>query len=247
MQSPAPLPTPCLDRLRRDPWFGSLPVSLRDAMLGMGRLRKYDAGQRLFSRGEEVDGFYAIVEGAILVYNEAQAGDDGVLMHFEPVFWYGEQALFDGCGHTHTAEASVDVKALMLPLAGLQEVLEVHPGYWKHFGLLLTRKLRLAYLGLDELVRMPAEMRVARRLVVMASADGVDPPLPHVLGIRQEHLAQMVGMSRGTISSVLQKLCATGAISLQYARITVKDLDALRRMAGGARWPPSAPAARAAR
>jgi CRP/FNR family cyclic AMP-dependent transcriptional regulator len=246
MPTPVPL-LPCLTRLRQDPWFCSLPAPLQDSMLSICRVRKYGAGQRLFSRGEEVDGFYGIVEGGILVFNEASAGDDGVLMHFDPVFWYGEQALFDGCGHTHAAEAAGDVQALVMPLDRVQELLDETPAFWKHFGLLITQKLRLAYLGLDELVRMPADVRIARRLVVMAASQGVDPPLPHVLGIRQEHLAQMVGMSRGTVSQVLQKLCASGAISLQYARITVKDLDALRRVAGGARWPPSPHASRSPR
>jgi CRP-like cAMP-binding protein len=55
------------------------------------------------------------------------------------------------------------------------------------------------------------------------------------LGLRftQLELAELAGARRETLSPVLQELREDDILDLRYARIDIKNPDALRKMAGG--------------
>jgi CRP/FNR family transcriptional regulator, cyclic AMP receptor protein len=223
---------PPLDVLDRDPWFLGLPDSFKTGLLDIGKMRHYEARQRLFSRGDPPGGLWCVLTGSVVAFNEIGTDVDGVFGQFDAPYWFGDIAMFDRIGRTHSVEATQSVEVLHVPVEPLDRYLDAHPEAWRWLGLLLALKLRLCFTLLDELAGVPADARVARRLLLLATGFGMDErQLKHALEIHQEQLAQMVGMSRTSVNPILGRLSAAGMLSLSYGRIRIIDMAGLKSLA----------------
>ena len=138
---------------------------------------------------------------------------------------------FDGQPRTHDAFAEGQATLLHLPQAPLLALLERQPSHWRELALLMSQKLRLAFIALEEMSLLPAAPRLARRLLMMAEGYGETGPR-RVLHLAQEQLALMLGLSRQTTNQILKELEARGALRLTYGEIEITDLGTLRQAAG---------------
>lgn len=219
------------ERLLNGHWFSGLPTSLQDSLLGAAQVRRLDAGQRLFSRGDKPCGLYAVAEGAIRIGAVAQSGKEALLTLVEPPYWFGEISLFDGQPRTHDAYAEGVTVLLQVPQASLLALLDREPRHWRDFALLMSQKLRLAFIALEEMSLFPAAPRLARRLLMIAEGYGDASGPRRTLQLAQEQLAQMLAISRQTTNQILKDLEAQGIVRLGYGEIEIVDLDGLRQAA----------------
>lgn len=212
-------------------WYAGLPAELQQALLGMARVQRLEPGQRLFSRGDKPSGLYAVVDGAMRIGAVNAHGKEALLTLVEPPYWFGEISLFDGQPRTHDAFAEGPCTLLLLPQTSLLALLERQPQYWRDFALLMSQKLRLAFIALEEMSLLPAAPRLARRLLLMAENYGEGEPR-RVLHLAQEQLALMLAVSRQTTNQILKELEGQGILRLSYGEIEVLDLARLRQVAG---------------
>lgn len=211
-------------------WFAALPQALRDALLAMAQVQRLDAGQRLFRRGDKPSGLYAVVEGAVRIGAVSESGKEALLTLVEPPYWFGEISLFDNLPRTHDAFAESASTLLLLPQTELLTLLERQPQHWRDFALLMSHKLRLAFLALEDMSLLPAAPRLARRLRLIAENYGEGEPR-QVLHLAQEQLALMLSLSRQTTNQILKELEAQGIVRLTYGEIEILDLQRLRQAA----------------
>lgn len=212
-------------------WFRQLPPRLREALLAHARVVLLASGQRLFRRGDPPCGLYAVLEGMVRIGAVASDGKEALLSLVESPHWFGEISLFDGQPRTHDAYAEGATRLLHIPQAALLQLLASEPGYWRDFALLMSQKLRLTFIALEEMSLLPAAQRLARRLLMMAEGYGETAPR-QVLHLAQEQLALLLGLSRQTTNQILKELQARGALRLTYGEIEVIDLAVLRQAAG---------------
>lgn len=211
-------------------WFSGLSTEFQEALLAAASVRTVSVDERLFSRGDAPDGLYAALEGAIRVTGLGTSGKEAVLAVVEPPQWFGEIAVFDGLARTHDAIAAVESKVLHVPSGALDALLAANPQWWRDLALLVTAKLRLAFVMMEDTALLPLAPRVARRLVLMAEGYGEwSDRSRRVVKVRQEILAAMVSSSRQTTNQVLKELEARGLIKLSYGEIEILDLEGLRR------------------
>ncbi|WP_330114726.1 Crp/Fnr family transcriptional regulator [Pseudomonas sp. JS3066] len=222
-----------LDRLRTGQWFSQLPAGLQEELLTMAQLRRLEPGQRLFRRGDPPCGLYAVLEGAIRVGSISESGKEALLVLVEPPHWFGEISLFDGQSRTHDAFAEGQVTLLNLPQAPLLSLLKREPWHWRDFALLMSQKLRLAFIALEEMSLLPAPQRLARRLLMIAEGYGERSGQRRVIQLAQEQLAMMLAISRQTTNQILKDLEAQGALRLNYGEIEILDPERLKRAAQG--------------
>ena len=219
------------DLLRSGVWFRSLPADFQDTLLHTGVLREIKEGQHLVTRGDAPKGLTGVVEGALRLSTFSTSGREALLMLLEPPTWVGEIALFDGLASTHDVIADSDSLVVHVSQAALEPLLTEHPAWWKHLGRLMAQQMRLALLALEEAALLPASVRLARRLVLMAHQYGHwDGHSQRVIGVRQEQLAMMLCLSRQTTNQLLKSLEAQGAIQLRYGEIELLDLEKLREL-----------------
>lgn len=220
------------ERLMNGQWFSHLPAPLQDSLLASARLRLLGPGQRLFQRGDPPCGLYAVLEGTVRIGAVSEEGKEALLSLVEAPHWFGEICLFDGQPRTHDAFAVGQCALLNVPQALLLEVLDAHPHYWRHLALLMSHKLRLAFINLEQLSLMPAPARVANRLWMIACGYGETDTPRRVLHLPQEQLALMLSLSRQTTNQILKDLQGQGILKLGYGEIEILDEDRLRTLAG---------------
>ena len=218
-------------RLLNGQWFSHLPAPLQDSLLAAARLRRLSAGQRLFKRGDPPCGLYAVLEGAVRIGAVNEQGKEALLSLVEQPHWFGEICLFDGQARTHDAFGLGQCTLLHIPQTALLAMLDEQPLYWRQLALLMSQKLRLTFINLEQLSLLPAPARLAHRLLMIADSYGeIDPPR-RVLQLPQEQLASMLSLSRQTTNQLLKELEGQGIVSLRYGEIEITDAERLRVLA----------------
>lgn len=215
-------------------WFARLPPDFAQPLVAMAHLRQLQQGEALFLRGDAPCGLYAVVRGAISISGtggRAHEARAALLTRLEPPHWFGEISVFDNSARTHDAHAAETSTLLQVPHERLQAWLQSHPQHWHALALLLTDKLRTAFVALEELALLPAPQRLARRLVMMAEGYGqwtADGQSRRVIGISQEQLSLMLAISRQTTNQILKDLELRQLVRVHRGEVEILDLDALR-------------------
>jgi CRP/FNR family transcriptional regulator, cyclic AMP receptor protein len=220
--------------LRAGRWFCSLPEPFQEALIRISSLREVGGGERLFARGEDFHGMFGVLEGQLRASGTDSDGRQALLTIVEPPGWVGEIPLFDDLPRTHDLTADGPGLVVFVPKTLLLAVLEEEPRYWRDLARLLTGKLRLAFIGMEDTVLLPIAARLARRLVLIAEGYGewVDGSTRRV-EVSQEKLATMLSTSRQTVNQQLKTFESSGLVRLAYGRVEVIDLAGLRRVVSG--------------
>jgi len=210
-------------------WFRTISTALQDWIIANATLRRLAADERVFARGAPPCGLYAVVEGAIRATGVSPAGKEALLTLIEAPHWFGEIALFDGLPRTHDTIAVGPTAVVHIAQPALESLLREQPQYWQAFGLLLTHKLRLSFLVLEDTALLPAPVRLARRLLMIAEGYGERASNERrIIALQQEQLAMMLSLSRQTTNQILQDLGAQGVVRLARGEIEILDIDKLR-------------------
>ena len=218
-------------RLMSGQWFSHLPVSLQDSLLAAARVRRLSPGQRLFKRGDPPCGLYAVLEGSVRIGAVSEQGKEALLSVVESPHWFGEICLFDGQPRTHDAFGLGHCVLLHISQTVLLTLLDEQPVYWRQLALLMSQKLRLTFINLEQLSLMPAAARLAHLLLLIAEGYGEIDPLRRVLQLPQEQLASMLSLSRQTTNQILKDLQGQGIVNLKYGEIEILDAERLRALA----------------
>ena len=226
--------------LGKDAWFREVPGLLQSALLQIGVTRRLRTGQRLFSRGDPTNGVYALLEGRLAALDVNEQGDEAIQLHLEPVSWFGEMGLYDRLPRAHHIRAERASTVWWLNDQLLRAHLEQCPQHWHHFGLLLTQKLRLALFILDGRKLDSNDLVVARTLLMIAQSyvPRGDGPVKLRVTIQQQEVADMLGMSRQTVSQALQRLKAEGILQIAYGKVEILDVAALQAKVRYENWLP---------
>ena len=212
-------------------WFSHLPAGLQSSLITHARLRHLTAGQYLFKRGDPPCGLYAVLEGAVRISAVSEQGKEAVLSLVELPFWFGEISLFDGLQRTHDACAVGPCTLLQVSQPAMLGILEETPRYWRDLALLMSQKLRLTFINIEQLSLMPASVRVAHRLLMIVDGYGEVAQSRRVVQMPQEDLAAMLCLSRQTTNALLKDLQAQGIVRLGYGEIEILDAQRLREAA----------------
>jgi CRP/FNR family cyclic AMP-dependent transcriptional regulator len=210
-----------------------VPKAFEQDLLSLATPKRLKAGEHLFFRGDAPDGLYAMLEGSLRVSGVTEAGKEAILSLMDAPSWFGEIALFDRLPRTHNAVAESAVRLLHVPQADLLALLARVPQHWRELGVLMALRLRLTFIGIEDLALLPAEARLARRLVWLVEASALAPSEGVcVVPISQSQLGLMLSLSRQTTNQVLQILQDQNVLRVAYGRIEVLDRQRLMEVAG---------------
>ena len=227
-------PAAYLPVLQSGRWFAHLPPGFTQPLIAMAQVRHLQPGEVLFLRGDAPCGLYAVVRGAISISGtggRAHEARAALLTRLEPPHWFGEISVFDNSARTHDAHAAEPSTLLQVPHERLLAWLQAHPQHWHALALLLTDKLRTAFVALEELALLPAPQRLARRLVMMAEGYGqwtAEGQSRRVIEISQEQLSLMLAISRQTTNQILKDLESRQLVRVQRGEVEILDLAGLR-------------------
>lgn len=215
-------------------WFDELSEELKQTLLDASVIKHFRQGGLLFSRGDEFNGLYAVLKGSVQITGISENGKESVLIVLESPNWFGEIALFDKKERTHDAYTEDDTVLLWIEHSHIKRILSERPEWWKEFGLLLTFKLRLAFIAIESMATLPAGVRIARWLLLIAHRYGLSQENSRkIVKVQQQQLALMVSVSRQTTNQILKKMETQGLIKLSYGEIEILDIENLKKISGG--------------
>jgi CRP-like cAMP-binding protein len=175
-----------------------------------------------------------VLSGTIKLISISEEGKEVMLALRGPGDLLGELGALDGRPRSASAIALDDAEVLVLPVADFKSFLERHPRATVAILEMLASRLRDADRKRIEFAAQDSMSRVAARLVELAERFGEesDDAIRIDLPISQEELAGWTGCSRDSVVKALQSMRGLGWIDTERRRITVHDLDALRRRSG---------------
>jgi len=222
------------ETLRRVPLFADLEESDLDGLLAMGRISQVRRKTVVFTEGQNHRGIWVVLRGLVVVYKLSPDGRMLILRVCRPGSSFGEGGLFQDADPRHFAHARTtrDSSLLHVPRDRFGTFLRDHPEVSWRLLAEFSDRLREMAGTLEGMAFREVTSRLARYLVrELETAGRSDAPNPSVdLPLAKGSLASYLGAAHETLSRSLQRLSRQGIVRVDGPRVTVLDLDRLRRL-----------------
>jgi CRP-like cAMP-binding protein len=198
-----------------------------------GRQRTYGAGVTIVHEGDDAGPVVVLLRGRAKVSTAGGAGRQAILSVCGPGDLIGELSAVDDGPRSASVTTLEPVEALLLPGSAFAAVVERRPRIALVILRMVAGRLREADAGQAQLGTQDVVGRVSQRLAELADRFGepMDGRIEIALPLSQEELAAWAGASREAVSKALQVLRSVHVVETGRRRITVLDIDALRRRA----------------
>ncbi|MDF5754445.1 Crp/Fnr family transcriptional regulator [Spongiactinospora sp. TRM90649] len=202
-----------------------------EALRASSRPRRWDRGAMVISEGDAADWVIVLTSGRVKVSSHTASGTEVVLAVRGPGALLGDMSAIDGGPRSGTVTALEPVEAM---------VVDDFTGFLRANGRIAVLLMKLIIGRLRDSDRKRIEYgafdttgRVATRLVELAERYGepTNGGVRVALPLSQDELAGWTGASREAVSKALRSLRDRGLIETGRRRVTIHDLDGLRRRA----------------
>lgn len=201
-------------------------TAIRDELLKIAGVRRLPTCRRatvVFAEGDASEDIYFLESGLVKISVKGADGKEVLLLLVKPGECFGDHALLSDQPRTVFAEAIHDSTIYAVPREGVLALLDARPELWKWFAggfgsrqTELEAKLRLVCLH-------EVEDRILHYLGELSSVLG-----PDSIRLSQGELADLVGATRETTSSILNRLSRQGIVRLGRRRIVISRPDAVK-------------------
>ncbi|HHW43207.1 helix-turn-helix domain-containing protein [Desulfofundulus thermobenzoicus] len=192
----------------------------------------YPKGHVIFAAGDLADRVYLIESGWVKIYRLSADGrrvtvgsirSPGELMGLAETLWGGERTCFAG--------AINNVTMVVLRKNKFEDLMGAHPFLAIKVAKLLGARMREAEAIIHEMVCWQAPGRLALTLLKMGERCGTETKggIKIDLQLTHEELANMVGTSRQTVTSLLNTFKQEKSIAYEGRAINIVDPDKLAR------------------
>ncbi len=224
----APVP---FSELRKAYLFADLPDKHLEILVGAMQEVHVKAGDILFRHGEPADRFFFLQKGLVKLYRLSPEGDEKIIEIMQPGQTFAEAVMFMGTKGRYpvNAEAITDADILAFSqqtmLTLLRESSEVS------FGLLasMSRRLHMLVNQIESLTLQNATYRLVAYLLEQIPRDVTTSPEVQ-LTTPKGVIASRLAIQPETLSRILAKLRQGGFIEVHGNHITVRDVQALRKL-----------------
>ncbi|WP_271219500.1 Crp/Fnr family transcriptional regulator [Streptosporangium carneum] len=227
------------DRFLNRPWppaslLGSIPFEDRRALLNLGALRQYGAGESLLVEGDTSTFVLLLLDGCVKITAVTENGRTALLAIRVGGDVIGELAAMDQAPRIATATAVGAVVANRIGAADLREFLTGHPATAIALGSVVAAKLRWATRRRVDFGGHEVKGRLARVLIELLGSYGKETRegFEITVSLTQPELAGIIGASEPAVHRALADLRHQGVVMTRYRKLLILDLDALTALAG---------------
>ena len=213
------------------PWAQALPAERLARIVAETSVRDCPAGGLVCRRGERVEHWIGIIEGLVKMANVSAEGKSMSFTGIGTGGWFGEGSLLKDEPRRYDIVALRNSKVAYMPRATFMALLDESVAFNRFLLIQLNERLG-QFIGLVEHDRLLGpDARLARGLASLFNPH-LYPGSRSTLPISQEELGQLVGLSRQRVNQALHFLEQKGLLRVEYAGVTVLDLQGLRDFEG---------------
>jgi len=182
--------------------------------------RRFKPRQVLFSAGDPPERVYLLLKGRIKIYRVAENGKEIILDVVGKGDVVGDMAVVEDGERTAYAQAIDETVAVSISWEDFTHLVQQSPRLGFAMMELMARRLAGMQRTFMNIVSKPVSARLADTLLNRQDEGSV------YLGLTHQELAQTIGTSRETVTALLSRFVALGAIApiLDGYRITDEDL-----------------------
>jgi len=190
-----------------------------DTLILNGKKVFYKKDMIIINEGEFSDSAYIINSGMVKIFLSDEQGKEIVLSELKEGECFGEMALIDKNECSATAMAMQNTELTVISQKSFNKCLLSNPEISARIMLGLVTKLREANKKISGLVFLDAHERVARMLLALAKEKGEQ----HIIYEKptQQHMANVVGVSREMISRIIKNMIDNGHIKINKKQIVL--------------------------
>jgi CRP/FNR family cyclic AMP-dependent transcriptional regulator len=214
-----------LEELQAIPYFAPLAPEALARVAAAVRERRCGRGEVLFFEGEPCPGLYYVRAGRVKIYKASPEGREQVLHVLGPGQTFNDVPVFDGGPNPATARTLEPSHVFLVPRELALALVQSDPTVALAVVRVFAGRLRHLTTLVEDLSLRHVTGRVARLLLRTLDPDA---PAEH---LTQQDMAARVGTAREVVGRALHSLEDAGAIRLERGRITIRDRDALERLA----------------
>jgi CRP/FNR family transcriptional regulator len=189
--------------------------------------RRFQQKQNLFATGDPAERVYLLLQGRVKIFQVADNGKEVILDLVGRGDVVGDMAIVENGERTASAQAIEDTIALSISWEDFSHLLQQSPRLGFVMVELMARRLSGMQRTFANLVAKPVSARLADTLIRRADQGSIR------LGLTHQELAQTIGTSRETVTALLSRFVALGAIAHEPGGYTVTDRDLLEEIAAG--------------
>ncbi len=209
-------------------FIDTLSEPVRHALLAGAAERRFAKGQMIYNHGDPATDLYQLVAGSVRLFNITYDGKEVVFCDFRPGDCFGEMGVIDGLPRAINATALEASTALVISKAHFQAQAEKYPEINHRLAVMLSLRVRLLFEMTQDASALSLHQRLVRVLHRLVYSHGVEGDEGEIrIGVSQEGLASMLGVSRQSVSKELQILKEMGFIAIRYGKLHILNLQGL--------------------
>jgi len=215
--------------LRRCPVFADLPPADVNVLAEIASLRWFDRGDHLYRQGDAINTFFVILDGAVKISRVTDTGKTMVVDFRGPGQLVGGRALVGNVGNADDARAVEDALVACVPLEPAVRFVSDRPAAVMALARYLAARLEAREAKVVALSTRRVHQRLADALLELRDTLGVLSDGVIVINARltQAELAEWIGTTRETTSTLLSGLRRAGHIDIQGRRINLLNTVAI--------------------
>jgi CRP/FNR family transcriptional regulator, cyclic AMP receptor protein len=207
------------------PLLAGLAEDERDAVLAATHRCQFARGELLLRQGDSAHSLHLIAAGTLAARVDTATGVSVAVQVLGPGEVVGEIALVaEPTVRSASVYALEPTETLALPRAELEVLRARHPSVDRVLVEVLAVKLARLSMLMGESRSVPADKRVLRRLLDLATTHMRDG---QVVQVGQDDLAGLAGTTRETVNRALRSAERGGLIKLGRGRIEITNADGL--------------------
>lgn len=204
-------------------------------LLTVSATKTYREGEIIYLQGETCRDFFFIHSGKVKVSILKEDGSEKTISIQESNTFFGEYAAFDRQPHFATAVALEKSEIGRIPIEGAESAIEINPKIALLIINRIIRKFRSLGFQVEGLAFLDAQRRVARILMSLATEVGEEESEGITIrkGITHEDLANLTGLSRVRVTTILNNFERADMIRKKRGMVTIIDDEKLRNLVDG--------------
>ena len=200
-----------------------------DYLRSIAQIRRFAKNDLVFHAGALGKHVYFLRSGRIKIYQPANCGKEVILWFCFPGDMFGMAEVAQGGGRVVNAVACEASEVLSVTQVQFEDFLRTHPAASLLVMQVLSCRLRTLGDVIVNLVNDDAQTRIMKLILRLSARHGVRvaQDIHLTIDLTHQEIADMVGTTRQTVTSVLGQLQKRGLMRLENRRILIESPELL--------------------